>query len=71
MTFLNCTVDPELWGSVRLVENLENLEEWLHLARSGLYNNWAQLFIESRVGAMYHQITVIAFFFGFAVSQCK
>lgn len=46
MTFLNCTIDPELWGSVRLVEDLENLEEWLHLARPGLCNNWAQFFIE-------------------------
>lgn len=46
MILLNCTIDPELWVSVRLVEDLENLEEWLHLAKSGLYNNWAQLFIE-------------------------
>lgn len=27
MTFLNCAVDPELWGLVRLEEDLENLEE--------------------------------------------
>lgn len=51
------------------MDDLVNLEGCVHPLRLGLYNNCVQFFIEYRARAIYHQVTVRAFFFSFAVTQ--